>query len=210
MEEIIIGRNGDQPFKITAEGVSARHASLTIRDDGRWELKDLDSTNGTYIRDENYQYVRIAVKVIDEDTVIRLGSDDSIRSIQFIAFQLIKTNQDDFSHEFEVLRKKLEASIGKKNSIEKKVTRLSYAPLACSAILMVGTMKMSFDPLALRFLFILPTALSPLINNYGKKRLKELASEMRNDFVCPNPKCRYPLSEIEIRRGQCSKCKCHI
>ena len=210
MKEIIIGRNGDQPFKITAEGVSARHASLTIRDDGRWILKDLDSTNGTYVRNEQYEYVRIAVKVIDEDTVIRLGSDDSIRSIQFTAVQLVKENQDDYSHEFEALRKKLEVSINKKNSIEKMVTRLSFAPLACSAILMIGTMNLSFDPVALRCLFIAPTLLSPLINNYGKKRLKELVSEMRNDFVCPNPKCRFPLSEIEIRRGQCSKCKCHI
>ena len=210
MKEIIIGRNGDQPFKITAEGVSARHASLTIRDDGRWVLKDLDSTNGTYIRDEHYQYVRIAVKIIDENTVIRLGNDDSIRSIQFMAVQLIKEKPDDFSKEFEELRKNLESCIAKKNDMDKMVSRLSYAPLACSAIIGVVTMNMSISPWGLRCLFIIPTLLSPLINNYGNKKKKELAKEIRNNFICPNPKCRYPLSETEIRRGQCGKCKCHI
>jgi len=51
METIILGRKGDQPFAITADGVSSQHAKITI-DGDKWTLEDLHSTNGTFIRDE--------------------------------------------------------------------------------------------------------------------------------------------------------------
>ena len=104
MKEIIIGRNGTQKVKISAEGVSGQHASLTIRDDGQLVLKDLDSTNGTYIRNEKFQFERIGVKVIKLDTVIRFGNDDSIRSFQCTANQLFRQAEDRKSPSFLFLK----------------------------------------------------------------------------------------------------------
>lgn len=210
MKEIIIGRNGTQKLKISAEGVSGQHASLTIRDDGQLILKDLDSTNGTYIRNEKYQFERISVKVIKLDTVIRFGNDDSIRSFQCTANQLIKEDPNDYSYEFNELRKKWEVTMAKREAIEKRATQLSFAPIACSLIVMAGTIPYNVNPIALRCLFIAPTILSPLLNVYEKRKLKALANEIRYTFVCPNPKCGMLLSEAEIRKGQCQRCKCHI
>ena len=55
MKTIILGREGNQPFPIKDEfdGVSRKHAQITINDHGDWFLEDLDSANGTYIRDES-------------------------------------------------------------------------------------------------------------------------------------------------------------
>ena len=54
MKTIILGKEGNQPFKINADanGVSRRHAQITITDSNEWYIEDLNSTNGTYIRDE--------------------------------------------------------------------------------------------------------------------------------------------------------------
>lgn len=210
MKEIIIGRNGTQKLKISAEGVSGQHASLTIRDDGKWVLKDLDSTNGTFIRNENYQFERIAVKIINKDTVIRLGNDDSIRSFQFTANQLVKEDPNDYSYEFEMLRKRWNETIAKRDAIEKRVTLLSFAPIACSIMVWLSTSNFNFEPNTIRLQFFVPTILSPLANMYGKRKLKTLVNEIKNTFVCPNPKCGMLLSEAEIKKGQCQKCKCHI
>lgn len=47
-QSIIIGRSEDCDVVIESPVVSGRHASLTFRPEG-WTLRDLDSTNGTYV-----------------------------------------------------------------------------------------------------------------------------------------------------------------
>lgn len=217
MKEIIIGRNGNQPFKITAEGVSVQHAQLTIRDDGKWLLKDLNSTNGTYIFNrDTHQFVRIGTKTIDENTLIRLGSDDTMRCYQFTARQLVKKNQEDFSAEFQELRQKWNEIQTKKENLERQAARMAFIPVGLSLMLIGFTCILpkswSVDVRmnAIRGVMLVPSLLSPFLNSSNKKRLKALGEEIRETFVCPNPDCGLPLSEIEIKKGQCYKCKKHI
>lgn len=216
MKKIIIGTRGEQPFKITAEGVSGQHASITIFDDGKWILKDLNSTNGTFIRNENAQYEQIDEKRIDEMTVIRLGNDSTINSYVFTAFQVLKEDQDDYSFEFKHLMKQWDVLMEKKEFLEKRIVQLSFAPVLISLGLIGGSCFIPRDlPVMeqmniMRVIMILPSIVSPIINSYGKKRLKWLTEEIKNTFVCPNPNCGLPLSEAEIKRGQCLKCKKHI
>ena len=211
MEErkIIIGKNGNQPFPITATGVSGQHASLTIDSNGTLILEDLDSTNGTYIRNENFQFERIARKVITRDTVIRFGSDDTIRSLTVIANQLIKINPDDFSYEFKMLRTKWGDVMKRKEKIEHNTSILSFAPPFLSVVAILLTIN-SNDPMLLRGALLAPSLLSPLVHRYGKKKLTRLNDEIKNTFVCPNPKCGRQLTEREITRGQCMVCKAKI
>lgn len=217
MREIIIGKNGNQPFSITATGVSARHALLTIQDDGKWILKDLESKNGTYIFNKStHCFELIALKVIDKDTIIRLGPDDTIRCCQFKAGQLIKIDQEDFSVEFQTLRNKWDEIQSKKTKLEGKISRMAFIPVMFSLV-MIGlscalpaswTVDLRMN--VMRAVMILPSLLSPLINSVGKKHLKRLNEEIKETFVCPNPDCNLPLTEIEIKQGRCLKCKKHI
>lgn len=216
MKEIIIGTRGEQPFKITSEGVSGRHASITICDDGKWILKDLNSTNGTFIRNENLQFEQISEKRIDEMTVIRLGCDTTINSYIFTAFQVLKEDPEDYSFEFKHLMMQWDVLMGKKERLERKIVQLAFAPVLISLGLIGGSCFIPRDLPAMeqmnimRVIMILPSIISPMINSYGKKRLKSLTDEIKNTFVCPNPNCGLPLSEAEIKRGQCLKCKKHI
>ena len=54
MLEVIIGKEGTQRFAINGSRVSRQHAKITVTDSGQWILEDLNSTNGTYIINENY------------------------------------------------------------------------------------------------------------------------------------------------------------
>src|SRR5690606_4461669 len=50
-DRITIGRRPDNTVEIPEPTLSARHAEL-VRDNGRYRLKDLGSTNGTYVNGE--------------------------------------------------------------------------------------------------------------------------------------------------------------
>lgn len=205
---ITMGRNGDQPFPIVQEGVSARHASLTIRPDGTWVLEDLGSTNGTYVRNKDFVFERIGRKVINKDDVIRLGCDDTIRSIQFQAVRLVKA-PDDFSFEFAQLKKKWKALQEERSRLETQTSRMSYLPVAVSVAMLCATITVN-DIHIIRGVMVVPTLLSPIVSRWGKKKLAKMNEGVKHTFVCPNPKCGLLLTETEIKRGQCLKCKAHI
>ena len=75
--QIIIGKEGNQPFPIGDPKVSRRHAVLNIDDQGRIMLIDNDSTNGTYIYNgQTFErlYPRQSYAVTG-DSMIQLGPD---------------------------------------------------------------------------------------------------------------------------------------
>lgn len=47
--EIVIGREGNQPFPIADTSVSRKHAIFRILPDGQYQLEDTNSAGGTYI-----------------------------------------------------------------------------------------------------------------------------------------------------------------
>ena len=57
--DIIIGKQGNQPFPLTESSISRHHAILHVDDKtGKVYLRDNNSTNGTYILNNN-NFVRI-------------------------------------------------------------------------------------------------------------------------------------------------------
>ena len=70
MKQFILGTEGNQPFEIKQTGVSHQHARVTIGDNGVWTLEDLNSTNGTFVRDENGDMRRVGTLVITPMTFI--------------------------------------------------------------------------------------------------------------------------------------------
>lgn len=68
-DTINLGRSADSTFSLEDDYASARHAQLVRADDQTWILKDLESTNGTYV---NGRRVTDPVRVGTGD-VIRIG-----------------------------------------------------------------------------------------------------------------------------------------
>ena len=101
--EVIVGKQGTQKFPIKNAGVSRQHARIIIDDRGQWVLEDLNSTNGTFVRDEKGEYQRVSRIGIQEDTVIRLG-DESNNGYSFMAHHVVEDDPDNYAYEFARIR----------------------------------------------------------------------------------------------------------
>lgn len=106
-EPQLIGRS-TEAIPITDDSVSRRHAELTP-DDGRWWLRDLESTNGTFLNDQRI-FERSPVGPGDQircgDTTLEMvhehehGREDAIRATDptRASFQIIPTETVEQSH----------------------------------------------------------------------------------------------------------------
>lgn len=70
---IHIGKEGNQPFKITAPTVSRHHAELDIYDNGEMILRDKLSTNGTFIKMRNGDFRRLQEMKVSKGNTVRFG-----------------------------------------------------------------------------------------------------------------------------------------
>jgi two-component system cell cycle response regulator len=68
-DELVIGRSGDVDVVLDDEGVSRRHAALIRNDEGKVELRDMASTNGTWANG-----ARIESHVLRDGDRIQIGS----------------------------------------------------------------------------------------------------------------------------------------
>lgn len=68
---ILIGRAEDAKFRIRDERISRRHCELTA-DEGIVRIRDLGSTNGTFLNDEQLQ--KGMTVDVPPDAVVRVGS----------------------------------------------------------------------------------------------------------------------------------------
>lgn len=60
-KELIIGRSALSPLTVPEDkvAVSGKHVKITISDNDEWKLEDLQSSNGTYLRNENGDFDRV-------------------------------------------------------------------------------------------------------------------------------------------------------
>ena len=205
MKNYLLGKEGDQPFEISQQGVSREHARLTIEDDGRWILTDLDSSNGTFIRSENGEWERISKKIITPTTCICLGPDNA-NGCKFYACHI--NHPDDYNEEFDLMEdladtieSRLESSEGKAKTIRKLVALVS-------GVALLGSFVVPGD--GLRMLLLRVGSLVSMISTlfFDPNKEKKQLSALRDKLLdCPNPKCSHTLSAKEVLNRRCSKCK---
>ena len=72
-DRLLLGRtSGEDRFALDHSSISASHAEATVDADGRATLRDLDSTNGTFVNGE-----RIQTRVLEEGDLVQLGACDT-------------------------------------------------------------------------------------------------------------------------------------
>jgi len=74
-EESIVGRSPDAQVRLMEEGVSRKHARILRSADGKFELADLGSTNGTYLNGTRLS----GPGRLDEGDRVQLGGQCSLR-----------------------------------------------------------------------------------------------------------------------------------
>lgn len=214
MLEVIVGREGTQKFAINGERVSRRHAKITVGDDGQWILEDLNSTNGTYIIDENDELVQIKRMNITEFTRIVLADQTSM-GFMFYAHHILEENPKNYQQEFRYVLQIHDVAIKEKTMIDAKLHKKSmvkFLPGFISA--MIGLILTFLLPLHQKVYGVAVTAvfttiLQAFINVYVSKdtKLKTFNSKYSGKLTCPC--CSKPLSEVEFKNQMCSRCKAH-
>lgn len=230
MKQLVIGKEGNQPFQITDQYVSRRHA-IFIYDERTGKMRITNqSQNGTYVRMGNH-FQQIEQCDVDASTDVRLGPYFTFRIGQLFQVPQPKPaplpgpsknppERIDISH----LRQLSEEYEANKISIDQKqsnLTSLRSLSLVCS--LAGGSISavipaMGGDDMK-RYAWIGPViAILFLVGLtvYCSKAGKELvAKKNKNEkdykiaFCCP--KCHIPfagrLYENILAEGKCPKCK---
>lgn len=208
--EFIIGHYPSSRIKIPTDrkGVSGQHLKITINVDGKWIAEDLDSANGTFIRDDNGEFYRIYKKQINESDIIRLGPGGA-NSFIFTAKRILEP-EASYQFEFKQLKhllrkfKQEEEKKEKKMEINGWISRLSG--LAAVAICtLLGVFDINIDPNTRYILIAAAPILVGLFFSGEAKALKALKIKRQKLMLCPN--CGKPIPEFDIEEGQCSRCK---
>lgn len=210
LNEIILGREGNQPFNITNSAVSKRHAKVTM-DGDTWTIEDLGSTNGTFVKNLDGEFEQIQRRVIDRNTVIRLG-DGGVHSLILWANHIQTPHPDDYSYEF---MKLMEYERWFDESIEQETNKLKkkrYVPLALTGVMLLSTfllgefgLKGALEMWVLRLGSFLGPMYSAIFSKNDK--LIHLANVKKKMMTCP--KCGKPLSDYEVEQRLCMVCKAH-
>lgn len=210
---IVLGREGNQPFKIKGSLVSREHAEIVIDDNNIWTLKDLGSTNGTFVRDEETGILKqISSITIHPMTFICLGPDNS-KGCSFYARQVL--NPGNYDDELEFMNKKedeceqIESSLSKrKRDIEIGLRVGLFAVFGVLSFLIFPGESSTINFVRLGFTSVLSQTIPFFFDlNKEKKKLKE----KRERFLhCPNPNCSHKMKTEEIRAMDCNKCHCKV
>lgn len=205
--QIVLGKEGNQKFPILNAGVSRRHALLTI-ENNRWILEDLNSTNGTYISENGGPFRRISKVEITEDTCIRLG-DGSINGYAFTAHHAIEEDPNNYSYEFEKLRRLRDDLAARKAKAQNMRKNSSLVNLIV-AIAILGVTFLPHISSQVRIIILRLGLLIPVLFTFIIQRndqLQKIQDEQRRRVICP--RCGHPLSDFEVDRESCSSCKAH-
>lgn len=205
---ILLGTEGIQPFPITNQGVSRRHAEIRIDGNGQWMLIDLNSTNGTFIRSQDGTLRRVGQVYITPMTFICLGPENA-NGCSFYARQVL--NPGNFTQEFEYMCRKDHEFDREEEHADQTARRVRLVIAAASLLALVGsflTPRGSEMQLLLLRLGSVVSLLSSLLYNPGEKKRK-ISQERERFHHCPNPKCSHVLSTREVKNMECSRCKAH-
>lgn len=210
--KVVIGRGMTEPFAIpqSAKRVSSRHAEIEIDDQGEWTLTDLNSTNGTYIKDESGNLVQVGRSRITRDTVIVLA-DMTINGFQFRADSVISGISSNYGHQFIRLQKERDRIDEELEKVYQTSKYVKYIPSLLIVVVMF-LISMFIEP-EHRFMLMgavsaVCTALVSAVYD-PQTRLRRITERRKHKLVCPNPQCGKQLTDYEIDRGQCSACKAH-
>lgn len=208
MKTITLGTHGNQPFVIAQQGVSRNHATITIDDNNRWTLTDLNSSNGTFVRDDDGHLRRVSQVEIDEMTFISLGPYNAM-GCGFYARQVL--GQDNFLPEMQFIHGIDEEADRKLEKAEKTIRYMRFINPAVTLLLVILTLEPVgiFNPHDGFMVFRVGMLVSSFaLALYDGQGIKRRIVKWRDRFhQCPNPQCSHYLSITDVRQMMCSRCR---
>lgn len=226
VKQIIIGKQGNQPFPINDPNVSRKHAVLYIDDDTKQlNLVDNSSTNGTFVSNGGVPFQRIAPGQpvqVRPDTMIQLGPNT-----RFHIRRLLPTVQKPAVKRVAIgpLRSVSEEYLKNKERLDGRTTTLNgmrslsivFTIIAStgSALLAdgLGLNTMQTALITIGVLVVTVVAFQLIISHMLKKVSAEKNENERNyavKYCCPE--CHFSFRgkyyENILASGKCPNCKC--
>lgn len=218
MKEFIIGKEGNQKFKISDKRnkVSRKHCKITIDDNGQWYVDDLDSTNGTYIINEKGDIIQIRHYPITEFTRVILA-DQTAFGYSFIAHHVLEEDPLDYRQEFVHLLSIHDRALKMKTELDaetvKKGNIVKYVPTIISAIISIALTILA--PPDWRIVILTASgAITGLIAKFmadiskNSSKTKAFAKYCNQMLRCPC--CGKVMTEAEFANQMCGGCHAHI
>ena len=193
MTKIIIGKQGDQKFPIKNAGVSRQHASITI-EGGHWILEDLDSTNGTFVRDDNGLYQRV-----------------SSNGYAFMAHHVVEDDPENYAYEFARLAEWRDQFKKERERCQAAQRNRGLVQILISVVVIaVSYMPFLSEQPRLQLMVMRIGMLLPPVYIFfasGKNKMQRIYDRQQRILVCP--RCGRPLTDYEITKQMCMTCKAH-
>lgn len=226
-KQIIIGKEGNQPFAIPDPKVSRRHAVLYIDEQAkRMTLVDTGSTNGTYIYNGR-QFVRIEANQhypVTPDTMIQLGPETRFHikklfpeKIQSQPEKIDISSLRRISDHYTQTKMKLESKSNLINGLRSCTILISILAGGIGGFA-TKSMDLGQDATLWQSLIgvgiggVLMIVLLLIINSFNKRLIQK-----RNDneheyavkYYCPKCKLSFrgKIYENILAEGRCPKCK---
>lgn len=220
--EIIVGRHGNQPFAIADRSVSSKHLKVTTLANGKVQIEDLGSTNGTFVDGQ-----RIIKKVVTPETIVTLGSSYQLRISDAIPVETPASGSKqpaskqrvaeriDISHLKRVWEDYDEAKKAiLKDNATKQFDRmlpmmiLGLIGVAISFLGFLGPYRFLITAITLIVAAVLTVRARSSQSDVSVK-LVELDDQLKIDYICP--KCKSFLGALPYEniknRGCCPYCK---
>lgn len=221
--DILIGKHGNQPFKLTESSISREHAILHVDPNGRITLRDNNSTNGTWILAKDGSFKRITGEVVvGPETFIRLGAQYTCTVKEFLK------KPEEPPVDISNLRTLYETYNSNRMALEAKQSNvMMWRMMSMSLGGVVGLIIMALIPeefvgnktveICVKILsVVLPVVVSYFIVSMMNKNIirKRDANErfFKQNYCCP--KCHYHFGSMVyhniLATGKCpnNSCKC--
>ena len=94
--DIIIGKQGNQPFKLTESSISRQHALFHLDETtGKMFLRDSNSTNGTWVLARDGKFKRLVGETpVGLNTLVRLGATVTFRIKDLLVKETNKSKEN--------------------------------------------------------------------------------------------------------------------
>ena len=210
VKEFIVGREGNQPFTITGTRVSRHHC--VIKTDGeRFTIRDLGSTHGTSVRNEEtgeFELVSADEEMAITPFTLVCLAESTQDGCTFYPYSLL--HPDDYRMIFDYLRDKEDAFDTELNNLEKKVSMQKKLVFGLNLVVFLASFEYPGihvdQETRMWMLRVVPLASTGFAAFYDATAAKRRISDRRNNFHhCPNPACSRMLKSSDIYSGSC-KC----
>lgn len=220
--DIILGKNGNQPFPLTESSISRHHASFHLDEkSGEMTLRDEQSTNGTYILAKDGKFKRLSgTAIVGMNTTVRLGAKHT-----FVIKDLLKQTvpPSPQAENISKLRTVYEAYNSNKMALEAKTSNimmLRIASMSFSALVvnliplegMTSATKIAIKAVGTILALVVSWWLVDMKNKDLIRRKDQNERYFRKNYCCP--KCGFHFGpriyDNILAEGRCpnNNCKC--